>query len=362
MQSPYYNFTLTQPTDNMPTLLLYGEIGGEDGINGDAFAAQLYDMAAAGVPQCRVRINSPGGSVLQGMSIYSAIQNTSMAVDTYIDGMAASIAGVIAMAGRQVHMAGHALLMIHNPSGPDQTPQDVEALDKIRASLISIFSTRRGIDANTLSDMMDKETWLDSKQALACKLVDDIYDAPATAATPSRPDAARMSARQLYEMYNNALTHTMNTVPKEQYDTLQDKYNDLKQKYTDLQKQLNELQDKDNERTETMANEMVEDAIKSGRISADTKDAWLNLARTDLAAARHALNGIAAKGHSRSTLMSGINPARDTHNDIPADRQNWTFTDWSKKNPKGLEKIYHENRELYETLKNNDLRIQKYKS
>ena len=115
-----------------------------------------------------VRINSIGGNVLDGYSIVSAILNSTVKCDTYIDGLAASISGVIAMAGDKCYMADYGTMMLHNPIGGNS--EDVLAL--VKNTLVTILSKRTKLDEDTINKMMDEETWLNADQCMEMGLVD----------------------------------------------------------------------------------------------------------------------------------------------------------------------------------------------
>src|ERR1035437_8950855 len=158
------------------TVLLYDEIGTSidedgnvtEGINGGEFAQTILYLSAQ-VSKINIRINSVGGSVIDGYSIISAIKNCSVPVDIYVDGLAASIAGVIAMCGTKIHMTDYAMLMLHNPHGNDQ-----KVLDMVKDTLLTILTKRMGMSSDTISEMMDKETWLSAKEALKMGIIDEI--------------------------------------------------------------------------------------------------------------------------------------------------------------------------------------------
>ncbi len=126
-----------------------------------------------------LRINSGGGSVFEGLAIYNAIQRRGQ-VTVKIDGLAASIASLIAMAGNRIEMAENALLMIHNPwsdtSGDSaDLRKQAELLDKAKISMLSAYAGRTGKPEAEISQIMDAETWFTAEEALQHKLIDSIY-------------------------------------------------------------------------------------------------------------------------------------------------------------------------------------------
>lgn len=140
--------------DNIAMILLNEEVTMEnsrdivDFIYGTSFLNEVDTI--------KVSINSPGGSVIGGLSIFTALISSDKKVVTQIDGIAASIAAVIFMAGQERVMMEYGLFMIHNPFGGDY-----KALNKIKESLMKILGED---NFSNLSKLMDEETWLDSTE------------------------------------------------------------------------------------------------------------------------------------------------------------------------------------------------------
>ena len=171
--SPKY---ITNVSKDKAEINLFDEIG-NGGISGQAFADEIQMLNDFGVKEIHVNINSPGGSIIEGFSIFSAILNSEAKVHTHIVGIAASMAGVIAMAGHTITMVDFGKLMIHNPSGssdPDNKEQN--ALDSLKDSLLVIFKNRTNKSKTELSDIMDNETWLNAKDALSGGFIDEIVN------------------------------------------------------------------------------------------------------------------------------------------------------------------------------------------
>jgi len=134
-----------------------------------------------------LRINSGGGDVFEGQAIYSLLESwkttTGNRVIVYIDGIAASVASVIAMAGSEIHMSSNALMMIHNPwtpaavGGSDDLRDLANVLDKIRETIVTVYETRSGIDRDAIGLMMDEETWFTAAEAVNFGFADQIVNA-----------------------------------------------------------------------------------------------------------------------------------------------------------------------------------------
>ena len=156
------------------TMLLYGAIGQK--IDGDYFAQEINYLSKT-VDEITIRINSEGGNVLQGLSIFNAILNSEAYVVAQIDGVAASMAGVIPMAADRIRMNDFARIMIHDPFLPGKQNQLTAKEKKMIANLKGILSsclTRRGMETEKMDKLMSDETWFTAQDALDAKLIDEI--------------------------------------------------------------------------------------------------------------------------------------------------------------------------------------------
>ena len=184
-------YALEHTGNNETTVTLYDEIG--------AFGAGskefLGDIAKLDGQHIHLRINSPGGSVVEGTAIYNALRRHEGGLTVHIDAMAASMASVIAMAGKPVYMADNALLMIHNPwtvsmGESKDLRKEADLLDKLKVNLRNAYVRKTGINAEEIGAMMDAETWLDAVEAVALGFADAIEEGVAAAATAT-PESLR---------------------------------------------------------------------------------------------------------------------------------------------------------------------------
>tara|TARA_R110001592_G_scaffold113322_1_gene312375 strand:+ start:18612 stop:20450 length:1839 start_codon:yes stop_codon:yes gene_type:complete len=126
----------------------------------------------------KVHINCQGGDVMQGLAVYNAIKALPKS-EIYIDGLAASMGSVIAMAGKKVYMASNAFLMIHNPwtlaaGDSEDLRASADVLDKIKPSLLDAYTTKTGKSKEEISNLMTEETWLNADEALEAGFIDEI--------------------------------------------------------------------------------------------------------------------------------------------------------------------------------------------
>jgi len=161
---------------------IYEQIG-EDFWTGGGVTAKNFQKELAGIKasQIDLHINSPGGEVFDGITIYNLIKQHPANVTAHIDGLAASIASVIALAGDTVIMAENALFMIHNPWGfamgdATEMRKTADLLDKVSGSLVTAYTSKSGKSDDEISALMDSETWMTAQEAKDAGFIDEISE------------------------------------------------------------------------------------------------------------------------------------------------------------------------------------------
>ena len=157
--------------EKMGELTLYGEISNEtwwgDEVTPKEFKSDLDNLGE--IDTLNIYINSPGGDVFAGQTIYSILKRHKAHKNIYIDGLAASIASVIAMAGNTIFMPKNSMMMIHNPwtigmGNASEFRKLAEDLDKIRESLIAAYEGHSALTRDEIIEIMDAETWLTASE------------------------------------------------------------------------------------------------------------------------------------------------------------------------------------------------------
>jgi len=161
---------------------IYEQIG-EDFWTGGGITAKSFQKELSGIKasQIDLHINSPGGEVFDGITIYNLIKQHPANVTTYIDGLAASIASVIALAGDSVIMAENALYMIHNPWGfamgdATEMRKTADLLDKVAGSLVTAYTSKTGKPDDDIQTLLDAETWMTAQEAKDAGFIDEISE------------------------------------------------------------------------------------------------------------------------------------------------------------------------------------------
>lgn len=176
-------FTFKNEAGQTPELFIFDDIDDWWGVSAQSIIEQIRDIDAADI---NVRINSRGGMVFEGIAIYNVLRLHKANIHVSIEGLAASIASVIAMAGDTVTMAENAMMMIHNPYGwangdAEALRKTADVMDKITDSIAVSYTARTGKTIDELKTLMNDETWFTAAEALEMGLVDQV-EAPVQAA------------------------------------------------------------------------------------------------------------------------------------------------------------------------------------
>ena len=174
----FWNF---QPAsgDNPPELILYGDIASETWWGDEVTPKAFKDELNAGSGDITLWINSPGGDCFAAAQIYNMLMDYPGNVTVKIDGLAASAASVIAMAGTKVCMSPVAILMIHNPAtlaygDKAEMEKTIGMLSEVKESIINAYEIKSGLARTKISHMMDDETWLNARKAVELGFADEI--------------------------------------------------------------------------------------------------------------------------------------------------------------------------------------------
>ena len=185
-----------------PEVHIYDEIGGY-GVGAKEFIAELKQHSGNRI---HLRINSVGGSVTEGLAIANAIKRHKGGVTAHVDGLAASMATVIAVSADETVMADNGIFMVHEPWSVGQgTADDLRAeadvLDKMKKSLVRSYTKKTGMDDEEVEELMRAETWMNAQEALAYGFIDYIEDGIEAAAsvTPA-------SARARFDNFSNSMS------------------------------------------------------------------------------------------------------------------------------------------------------------
>jgi ATP-dependent protease ClpP protease subunit len=178
--------------DDSALVYIYDEIGYFN-ITASDFAKDLNALKAK---QITLHLNSPGGEVFDGIAIMNALRNHPATITVRIDGLAASVASVIAMAGDKIYIAPEAQMMIHDANGMAiGNAKDMRTLaallDKCSDTIAGVYAARAGGEVDTWRALMREESWYNAEEAVAVGLADEIFDSLPGKKGPGVPPAKK---------------------------------------------------------------------------------------------------------------------------------------------------------------------------
>ncbi len=171
-------FRMQAKEDQTVDIYIYDEIGGW-GISARRFTEDLISLG--NLSHINLHIHSPGGEVFDGIAIYNQLKNHSATITVYIDGLAASMASVIAMVGDTVIMPKNAMMMIHKPWGvswgdANDMREYADLLDKLENVLIPAYVAKTGKTTEEITAMLEQETWLDGDECVEHGFADKVIE------------------------------------------------------------------------------------------------------------------------------------------------------------------------------------------
>ena len=199
----FWNWTNQAATETAPAeriLHLNGTIAEESWFDDDVTPQLFKEELLAGSGDITVWINSPGGDCVAAAQIYNMLMDYPGNVTVKIDGIAASAASVIAMAGTKVLMSPVSMLMIHNPmtvayGDSTEMQKAIEMLGSVKDSIINAYEIKTGLSRAKLSHLMDAETWMDATKAVELGFADEILKRPGAAEDLETPTVSMLYSK-----------------------------------------------------------------------------------------------------------------------------------------------------------------------
>lgn len=171
-------FDIQAKADSAAEITVYGEIGSWE-LNAKSFIEQV--QALGDVSSISLSINSPGGSVFDAIAMFNFLRRMDAAITVRVDGLAASAASLLAMAGDKIIMPANAMMMLHNPwsyavGNADELREVADALDKVAGAVAMTYQSRTGLSAQKVDELLAQDTWLTAAEALELGLCDEVTE------------------------------------------------------------------------------------------------------------------------------------------------------------------------------------------
>jgi ATP-dependent Clp endopeptidase proteolytic subunit ClpP len=356
---------------------IYGQImpdGGDDTVSFKSFKEGFQKVLDIPGDSVTVRINSCGGNIVEGMGIYDMMRMSKKKVITVVEGMAASMAGILALGGEERVIYPNAFFMIHRASGAvagdaDEIRSYADAVDSMEKKLKAILSSRTKMSKKQVDDFMKTgiDNWVDAEQAVKLGLATRIESDKTMDAAPIAAQLKGKTPEDVYQQfYNKNTDDKMNEKLKQALLALfaaagvtapaanaadddflgiivqaQGKLSGLNLENSQLKNQVTELKKASDDAKAAEINELVNAAVTDKRITAEAKDGFVALGNISIDTLKTTLNNL--KPVSVVTIPKNKEKQ-------PEGREAWTFDDWAQKDSAGLAKMEHTNAEAFKKL------------
>ena len=317
-------FNIIPGEDGVACILLYGSIGDWGDVTSADIVGELLEIQND-YKQIDVRINSQGGDVYSGIAIINAIKNSTSEIKIYIDGIAASIASVVALCGKPLFMSKYARLMVHSVQGgaygtSGELEDVIEQMKSLEDTLCDFISGKMGKTKEEIKEAYfdGKDHWITAGEALELGLIDGIYDVD--------PVPEDSTPQQIYKIFNNRLEK-----PKNKNDMNLDEIRKrptfancateadvLRQidaleteagKVPGLEERITAFENQAREAEETEINEFLDNAIAEERFKEPQRAYFLNQMKTDPEGTKNYINSLKPKKKVMNNLFA---PPADT--------------------------------------------------
>lgn len=331
MKKKFWNIIPGQ--DGSATLLLYGDVGEGRSVDSSWVVTQLNQLENS-YRKIDVRINSKGGEVFSGIAIYNALRNSKADITIFVDGVAASIAAIIALCGKPLYMSPYSKIMLHAVSGgtygnASDLRQMADQMESIQADLAKMIAGRCGMKAEDVVKKYfdEKDHWMSAKEAVDMKLADGIYK------MEDDSDSVPQTEEDIYNFFNQytvfgsgiknkeemALIDDIKTIPSfanvadangilaqiKELENKATKVDALTQANNSLTARIADLEKKEVEN-------FLNQAVKDGKIREDQKESFGKLMNSDRETTEALINAMKPAQKQTPRIVDDIHPEGDT--------------------------------------------------
>lgn len=330
-KKPFFNII---PNEDTCSILLYGDIGDSYGTITSSQIARELMAAEAVYKNIDIRINSVGGEVYTGIAIFNALRASNANITIYVDGVAASMASVIALCGKPVYMSQYARLMLHSVSGgcygnTKEMKEMIAQMESLEDTLCDMYAEKLGKDKDSIKAAYfdGNDHWLKAEEAFELGLIDGIYDAD------PMPDDS--TPEQIYAIINNRLTKpqkisdmNIEELKKRpqfkdctteadvlarlgQLETAAGRADSLGKENATLKTKLKGFEEAAEAAAAAERKTLLDAAENDGRINAETRPVYENLLKEHPEDGKKALTALPVKKMVKDTLYGG-NPGEES--------------------------------------------------
>ncbi len=378
-----FNYEVNNKSRANPEILLYGYIGQYDEFDYPRFQ-NTFREAIKDNKNLTMRVHCGGGSVFEGLAIYDLMRASSCKVHVIVEGMAASMGAILAVAGDTIEMTESAFFMMHAVKGVGHGDKkhisgQIELMENCEKRISAIFAERTNATTELITDWFNngKDNWLSAEECLDLKLCDKIIKpSKKRKDTGAQASITNKTEMEAWELLNKSVGQ-----PK--------KSNDNNEKSKQMKKQLismlmlsglisnsiteetadrevegelakviakaksadaykTQLEDLNN----ATATSLVENAVQAGKIMASEKEEWLKDAKANPGMAARAFDRMTGKPDPNNGLKRQPKKENTDQHALLNGREEWDFEKWQQEDPKGLAKLHGEAEESWKELFN----------
>jgi ATP-dependent Clp protease protease subunit len=351
---------------------LFGYVGEYQPVNWKQFQNDFEDLASTN-NELTLRINSNGGGTFDGFAMYDLIRNSNCKVTGIVEGVAASIAGVLFQACDVRLITKNSRVMTHPVKAGcygevEAMRSMIELMEQEAAKIHDVFVERTGQKAQTVATWMKPgaEKWFDAAAAVANGLATEIVEPSKNVKIPKNMQNKLEMVINAFNEEESTSTETITIIKMDKVLNVLKAYkveNTLNTDSTDAQvadvvenalktkdARIKELEDKLKTQNDATVNSAVEAAVKDGRITADQKADWTSTLTNNLESGLKLINGLQPRVDPLKTIKPTNSGSNVTTN--VKDRENWTIRDWETKDSDGLLNMLKNDPDKYEQLSN----------
>lgn len=380
-ESKKFHYDVSARKSGAAEIHIYGYIGPWEEVDYKGFQAAFRELLENN-KNITVRIHSGGGSVLEGLAIYDLMRSSNSNIKVVVEGMAASMASVIALGGDEIQMTENAFFMIHAPSGgaygqKETLESAIKQMEICEDRIVKIYKERTGAADELIAGWMKQgqNTWLPSDECLEVHLCDKVVkptknrkninpknksmeaifasyegEAPIVkthgGAPQHKPKNEKMKLKLLALLGAFAIQHSLTAESNEsEFEAVLKDALEKGKEADDLKAELKKI------RMEN-AEALVNAAQKAGKFPASEKEEWLQNAMENFSLTSKALERMPGKPDINALLDRDPKNPTPNEDEILNGREDWNLEKWQKEDPKGLESLEEKAPNAFEKLFN----------
>ena len=356
---------------------IYGDIY-SFGYNSAASFIERFEDARKGADEINVHLHTDGGDVIEGTLIYNHIKSCDIPVNVYIDGVCCSMGTVVMMAAKQVYMCENSYLMVHAPQGgcygtASAMEKVAKGLRGMEKNFKKIYAAKTGKSEKEVEELLDGDNWFTAQEAIDAKLIDGIVEPIATDVTPISAEELKMQTpTALYNRFSACLKEgtqeedkafSNNHKKQSEMDkeglikkfgltgvtaqSSDQEIEDAIQAKLDAEKQrADNAENREKAAEEKQITDAVEAAFNGSKITAEKKAVYVAIGKKN---GFEALNTV-LKGMKPALSLVSATRGGNVGGTATGARTEWTWEQWQKEDPRGLEKMSKEEPEKFKAI------------